>query len=286
MSKFVVYHRKDNDGNISGAICKYKYPDAEMLGWDYLDEVPNFEQFRNKEVIMIDVTFPIDKILELNEVVEDLTIIDHHISFKKSFDNVNKGLTKYINYIYEDGIAACEIGWKYLFPDRFIPKAVELASKYDTWREYGTNQWNNEILPFKYGILSDMNTPDGFNPILFEDGNIEVWKYIEKGATIMKYEQMMHETIAKSFVFEREAFGLRAICLNYFPFSSETLKSIYDESKHDIMVGFVSTGTKWSVSLRSTKDEVDVSVITKTRGGGGHTKSAGFECENFENIFL
>jgi nanoRNase/pAp phosphatase (c-di-AMP/oligoRNAs hydrolase) len=78
--------------------------------------------------------------------------------------------------------------------------------------------------------------------------------------------------------------GLRAICLNTRAFSSNTLKSVYNPDKHDVMIGFEYTGTKWSISLRSDND-IDVSVIAKVRGGGGHTKAAGFEVNNFEDIF-
>ncbi len=85
--------------------------------------------------------------------------------------------------------------------------------------------------------------------------------------------------------FEIEFEGLRAICLNQGAFSSNTLQTVYDPEKHDIMLGFQFNGRFWNVSLRSAKDEVDVSVIAKSRGGGGHKAAAGFEAKTFEGIF-
>jgi len=63
----VYYHNKDMDGYTSGAILKYKYPKAELIGWDYVDEVPDSEMLRNKEVILIDITFPIKDLTKNRE---------------------------------------------------------------------------------------------------------------------------------------------------------------------------------------------------------------------------
>lgn len=85
--------------------------------------------------------------------------------------------------------------------------------------------------------------------------------------------------------FEREAFGgLKALCLNEGVFSSETMKTQKPE-RYDVLIGFVYNKSFWRVSLRTLKDDVDVSEIAKKRGGGGHKKAAGFEVKTFEDIF-
>lgn len=280
----IIYHSKDNDGIASGAICKLKYPNATLLGWDYIDEIPNLQQFYDEDVIMIDVTFPIETTLELARVSR-LTIIDHHISFKNQIDQLSEVPFK---FIYESGIGACEIGWKYLFPHKKIPFSILLIGKYDTWRDYGTTQWNDLILPFKYGLLTMVNHPDNFPKILLNDdrGDLLIPDILNKGGAIVVYEKMMNETHTKSNSFERVVYdNLNGLCLNQHFFSSETMVSKYNENIHDILVGFTYTGNKWSVSLRSTKPEVDVSIIAKQRGGGGHKGAAGFEVDTFEEIF-
>jgi hypothetical protein len=40
------------------------------------------------------------------------------------------------------------------------------------------------------------------------------------------------------------------------------------------------------VSLRSASDAVDVSVICKALGGGGHKRAGGFTCEKLEDALL
>ena len=38
------------------------------------------------------------------------------------------------------------------------------------------------------------------------------------------------------------------------------------------------------VSLRSDSDEVDVSIIAKSLGGGGHKRASGFTCKSLHKV--
>jgi nanoRNase/pAp phosphatase (c-di-AMP/oligoRNAs hydrolase) len=109
---------------------------------------------------------------------------------------------------------------------------------------------------------------------------------IEKGETILKYQEQQNQINTEKYSFERKVFGgYTAICLNTTIFSSETVKTKYDPSKHDLMLGFSFTGNKWLVSLRS-EGNFDVSLLAKQRGGGWHKNASGFEVLNFEDIFI
>lgn len=287
------YHSKDMDGYFSGAVLKYKYPDIELRGWDYRDEVPSFESMDGfDEIILIDITFPFNILQELGTKTK-LTVIDHHVSFKKQVDNhlqighdVVTDNLKYITfeYIYDDKLSACELGFKYYFG--YIPPIVELVGKYDTWRANGTNEWYDTVLPMKYYLYGKVNKPDNVKNYWFDkySGDI-VDSMLEIGKSIMLYERKMDESKTNSYAFEREAYGLRALCINTNFMSSETMITKFDSSKHDIMIGFAYNGNNWGISLRSIEGGVDVSQIATVRGGGGHKGAAGFQVDNFEDIF-
>ena len=287
------YHSKDTDGHFSGAILKYKYPDIELRGWDYKDEVPSFESMEGfDEIILIDITFPFDILQELGTKTK-LTVIDHHVSFKKQVDNhlqighdiVTDNL-KYITfeYIYDDKLSACELGFKYYFG--YIPPIVELVGKYDTWRANGTYEWDTIVLPMKYYLYGKVSKPNDVTNYWFDEysGDI-VDNMLEIGKSIMEYERKMDESKTNSYAFEREAYGLRALCINTNFMSSETMITKFDSSKHDIMIGFAYNGNNWGISLRSIEGGVDVSQIARERGGGGHSQSAGFQTSTFDDIF-
>lgn len=291
-----IYHSKDTDGHFSGAVLKYKYPDIELRGWDYKDEVPSFESMEGyDEIILIDITFPFDILQELGTKTK-LTVIDHHVSFKKQVDNhlqighdvvtdELKSIT--FEYIYDDKLSACELGFKHYFG--YVPPIVELVGKYDTWRANGTDEWDKHVLPVKYFLYGKVNKPEDIDSkwfIMDELLNaLALADMFDIGKSIMEYERKMDESKTNSYAFEIEAYGLRALCINTNFMSSETMMTKFDSSKHDIMIGFAYNGNNWGVSLRSVGDKVDVSQIAKERGGGGHSQSAGFQAVTFEDIF-
>ena len=291
-----IYHSKDTDGHFSGAVLKYKYPDIELRGWDYKDEVPSFESMEGyDEIILIDITFPFDILQELGTRTK-LTVIDHHVSFKKQVDNhlqIGQDIVthdlKYITfeYIYDDKLSACELGFKHYFG--YVPPIVELVGKYDTWRANGTNEWEETVLPMKYYLYGKVNKPEDVKEKWLETGfkgrMDSIYYMLEIGKSIMNYERKMDESKTNSYAFEREAYGLRALCINTNFMSSETMMTKFDSSKHDIMIGFAYNGNNWGISLRGIEGGVDVSQIAKVRGGGGHSASAGFQVSTFEDIF-
>ena len=297
VKRLCYHHNKDMDGYFSGAVLKYKYPDIELRGWDYKDEVPSFESMNGyDEIILIDITFPFDILQELGTKTK-LTVIDHHVSFKKQVDNhlqighdvvtdELKSIT--FEYIYDDKLSACELGFKYYFG--YIPPIVELVGKYDTWRANGTNEWEETVLPMKYYLYGKVNKPEDVKNYWF-DSVEELYHediiddMLEIGKSIMEYERKMDESKTNSYAFERDVYGLRALCINTNFMSSETMMTKFDSSKHDIMIGFAYNGNNWGVSLRSVGDKVDVSQIAKERGGGGHSQSAGFQASTFDDIF-
>lgn len=282
-----IHHNKDLDGYCSGAVVRRKYPDCKLIGWDYGQPLPDFKEMVGEDVVMIDISFPIPDILRLSDISR-LTIIDHHISFKKEVDQLTDNQKDSFKYIYQLGIAACEIGWKYFFPDEKLPRAVELLGKYDTWRK--DEEWDEFVLPFQYGMRQICTDPLTFPMKLLEGGSDyevggRIVPIIDNGKAILSYQEQQDMLACQRSSFEIEFEGLRAICLNQGAFSSNTLQTVYDPEKHDVMVGFQYNGKFWNVSLRSAKDEVDVSVIAKSRGGGGHKAAAGFEAKTFEEIF-
>lgn len=276
-----IHHNKDLDGFTSGAIVKRKFPDCKLIGWDYGNPIPEMPD--NEDIVLIDISFPMEDMAELRKRSKSLTWIDHHISAFKDWTEVSakNPYLMGIKYVFELGIAACEIGWKYYFPDEKIPEAVLLLGEYDTWRNQDEYQWENRILPFQYIMRLKCNSAESFPQELFNlkpdfDGSIpEIERDIEIGKLILKYQRGQDERAMKaSFVIDFE--GLRALVLNVGGASSNTFLSVWDEEKHDIMIPFFYSGNKWTFSIYTTKEDIDCSALAKARGGGGHKKAAGF----------
>lgn len=277
-----IYHSKDLDGYTSGAIVKRKYPNAKLVGYDYGEELVIKEE--NEPIIMVDVSLPMEDMLKLSEQSNgQLTWIDHHASAIKDFNEFMIDREPFCTAVLKDGEAACEGAWKYLFPDEEIPNSVLLLGEYDTWRNSDTRRWDKFILPFQYGMRVICNSPETFPAYLLEQ-NANVSTIIQNGNIILDYQEMVNETLCKRTSFECDFEGFRAICLNGGNLSSRTFNSVYDENKHDLMMAFQYNGNIWTVTIYTTKQEVDCSVLAKQKGGGGHRQAAGFQIKDIKTI--
>jgi oligoribonuclease NrnB/cAMP/cGMP phosphodiesterase (DHH superfamily) len=178
MKTICIYHSRDLDGWMSGAIVrkwfeeKYKdnnyhikpygglevvgdVPELIMLGWDYGDEIPDLSEY--DKVIMCDIAFPKEVMKLIAESTKDNFIwIDHHSSAINELEYLNYYSYKINNNTatlpgYRDTqFAACELTWKYFFPGKDMPELVRLLGRYDCFGHKGTDE-ERKILEFQYG---------------------------------------------------------------------------------------------------------------------------------------
>ncbi len=279
------YHNRDLDGYCSGAIMKRKFPNAKIIGYDYglPLEIPV-----GIPIIMADVSLPMPTMFKIAQASGfNFTWIDHHVSAINEYKEFAKGKTDFLKPVLEEGFAACEIAWQYFFPDEDTPIAVTLLGEYDTWRRANQDHWDNFILPFQYGMRQICNSLDTFPMHLLQPGSHreQVDEIIKAGKLILRYQSQQDEYQCRIASFECEFEGLRAICLNGGGFNSNTFDSVYDESKHDVMMPFQWKKGQWAISIYTTKDDIDCSDIAKSNGGGGHKKAAGFQVDDIYSVF-
>lgn len=272
-----IYHSKDLDGQGSAAIIKRKFKGVELIGYDYGDPLPRLRP--NDPLIIVDVSFPMDVMLKMSEERGmNLTWIDHHIKSIREYEQFMKERkdTFCITHV-EDGLAACELTWDFLFPNEPLPKAISLIGMYDVARK-GVN-WETEVLPFQFGMRAICSSPDEFPEVLLGNDGLAlamVDDIIRKGRHILQYIKKTEEFSMKRGAFEAEFLGMRALCLNASSYSFMSFASQWDNSKHDIAVGFFYDGRKWMGSIYTDRQDVDCNELARKLGGGGHRKASGF----------
>lgn len=275
----VIYHSADLDGVASAAICKKKYPEAKLIGYDYWQELPWDQLPAGEPVIMVDVSVKMPEMCRLAEHCGELTWIDHHGSAIDEFEQYSCEGKKSIIAILKVGLAGCELTWDHLYNGTPMPKAIQLLGAYDVFRQDNAEYWNSQVLPFQWGMRLVTKTKiENFDDFfLMEDRYTltDISDIMQDGTTILQY-QFQQDEAAMRGAFEIQFQGLRAIACNIKGVGSLAFQSVYDPEKHDLMVAFGYGHGKWAFSLRTTHEHVDVSLIAKQFGGGGHKKAAGF----------
>jgi len=270
------FHSADLDGQASGAITKFLIPECKLIPINYGQDFP-FDTIEPDEVVfLVDFTLqPFDLMEQLWQFCRDNLIwIDHH---KTAIEEAEK--KKFTpNGIRRIGIGACALVWGYLRKDK-MPEAIRLLGEYDVW-----NHSDPRALPFQYGFRFLENThPDNqelWKSFLENDNRVD--EICQLGNTLLVYEERQNDKYCKAYAFETIFESFVAICANRGMTNSKLFDSIYDPSKHDLMITFCRMklpAHQWTVSLYSTKENIDCGSIAQQFGGGGHKGAAGFQCD-------
>jgi len=284
-----IYHNKDLDGWASGAIMKAKFPNAKMVGYDYGQPYDINTAQKNEPVIMADVSMPMDIMLKIAlRAKGDFTWIDHHITAIRDYEKSIGDGAGFLHAVSNSKISACEATWKHFFPDKAMPLAIHYLGEFDTFRNHDKTRWETQILPFQFGMRAICNSVETFpGSLLWSGPEVEsiIKEITASGQSMLKYQAVLNESLCERASFECKFDGLSAICLNVAMGNLDTFKSVYDESKHDICIPFYFNGKQWSVSLYSSKPDIDCSAMAKSRNGGGHKGAAGFLVNDICPVF-
>jgi uncharacterized protein len=280
---------------ITGEILENEYNHIHFLGYDYGDEIPDLSEY--DKVIMCDISFPVK---EMHDLVEnkDFIWIDHHISAINAWKEfvVRVGEENKPNGLQDTSFAACELTWKYFFPNEPMPEIVRLLGRYDCFGHKGTDE-EQKVLEFQYGarrIISNyeeayvylqrsinhlkiLNKHFSKERIKQLPDNIENDIYM-KGHVIYQYLCTEAKQIYEH-AFDIEILDKKFKCSNIGGFNPSAFNLPFTKDGYDGYVTFIYSNSKksWTFSLRS--ETIDVSEIAKQYGGGGHKGAAGFVCD-------
>jgi oligoribonuclease NrnB/cAMP/cGMP phosphodiesterase (DHH superfamily) len=288
----VFYHENDLDGWASGALVRYYYKfilktkddDIWMTPYDYHKEeyLHRLIDYNADYIYFVDCSADPATLEEIDKHYGKVVIIDHH---KSLIEKIQKNGYSFSGN-QRSGIAGCQLVWDTLFGGK-RPEIIDLLGTYDIWDNRDEQYWKSEVMPFQMAMKMEAQQPDSREGKAFWDKIIEKSIYghddhfinemLDKGITIIRYQENEDEKIIKANSFEAKLEGYRAICVNNPRKNSQLFKSIWDENKYDIMIVWHDVGgIKDVISLYTTKDDIDVSQIAKKYGGGGHRQAAGF----------
>lgn len=262
----------DADGKCGGAIVLRKYPECEVRTIDYKDEFPIDDIEKDERVFIIDYSLPPDMMRRLMNRTMDIVWIDHHRTAIARYEGFD-GIEDIASSVLDTSHSGCYLTWTAIYPDAPVPRSVKLIEDWDIWKHEFAPTNEHFILFLDSMDTHPMRAMDLWEEI-FSD-NID--DFIDRGKAIKGYVDNRNREFAEEFGFEcrLEKFPrYRCFAMNAARCSSKGFASV-DDGSYDIFVAFVYDGSKYSVSLYSTR--VDVSEVATEYGGGGHKGAAGFQ---------
>lgn len=278
MSVHCFYHKVDWDGVASAAIVQHSISNVILWPFNYNCEFPLDQITKDDTVYFVDVSIqPYEKIFEVCARAKKVCIIDHHKTLIDTANSMHK--PENLELFLDLTLSGCELTWKYFNPKEEIPKAICLLGQYDSWRDKPEKKkaydcaWNT-VLSFQFGMRNYELDVEFFRKKVLFDSTL-VPDIIERGELILKYQDNQNKiAMNSSFVFELE--GFKCLCLNTGLRNSQVFSSLWNETDYDMMLAFSYTGSRWSYSVYSTKQDIDCGAFAKKFGGGGHRGAAGF----------
>lgn len=278
------YHRIDLDGMCSGAIVKKFLSNAKLIGVNHGEDF-DFGEAKDKNVIMVDFSLqPIESMLEVCKISKTFFWIDHHKSAILEYQK-NKDLFEEYNHkftiVTDLEKAACELTWNYFVQNH--SELVYLLGRYDVW-----DHQDVRVPIFQLGAKTydlDPRTENGMQNwhLLFDEcqnpSSKMIESIVEKGKQIKAYLDNNNKTSTEGLFHDVELAGYKFIAINKMG-GFNVFKHVYNPQKYDAALTYFRLGNgKWSFGLYTDKPEIDVSIIAKSKGGGGHKGAAGFQCD-------
>jgi oligoribonuclease NrnB/cAMP/cGMP phosphodiesterase (DHH superfamily) len=279
-----VLHHTDADGfgAAYAAWTKYKL-NAVYIPVDYGLPVPDIKLEKEDEVYILDFAFK-DRAVVNNwlQYCDNIVLLDHHESAYETYKDYEK-------YYYSNIKCGAEMAWEYFRKRKPMPLLISYIADWDLWK------WElpfskdicNYVCSFEQGFLIWDAISFNMEKHKLIYGNNEI---VKEGAAITRANEKAMDRIIKNVRIAfwddwRVNFKGNIAVLNTNMFISEIGNRLCLENDVGFSATYYDTDTIRKYSLRSTREDVDVSKIAKFFGGGGHFHAAGYETEIGSNCW-
>jgi oligoribonuclease NrnB/cAMP/cGMP phosphodiesterase (DHH superfamily) len=250
------------------------------------------------DVIMVDFSYKRPVIEEMLKVCESLTIIDHHKSAIEDLKDFNEptignapaNLAKITTYFDIDHSGAM-LTWNYYYEDFPPPPILLRIEDRDLWKFKYSDTRNIQANLFSYPYVFEvwdkfMNLSD------YVEGGVdtqsELGKFADEGAAIeRKHFKDIYELL-KVGQERMDICGYNIPVCN-LPYTMSSDAGNIMAKGEPFSACWMGTPSGINFSLRSDADNpgsIDVSMIAKEFGGGGHKNAAGFRVKVWDEDYL
>lgn len=304
MRPLVIYHGNCTDGFGAAFAAWLKLGDeAEYRACHYNRECfQDGETVHNREVYILDFSFPRDVMDWLFRDAQRVVWLDHHASVFKDWgvplddvaDELTLGLVQPNDHtvVLDNNKSGALLAWEYFHPGTRVPRLIQHIDDRDRWQ-------------FKLDGSKELHAAlASYQPWSFEMweahflvGNIRFNALKDEGAAILRAHNQNVQAALKQ-ARECEIFRWAPFAnapgrvidgftrYSLFGLAANAPAFLASDLGHELANKSSTFGLVWSMagdgqihcSLRSNGD-YDVSTIAKAFGGGGHRNAAGFSTD-------
>lgn len=309
MKPLVIYHADCADGFGAAFAAWLKFGnEAEYLPMQYGD-TPFKVEIKNREVYVLDFSFPREVMDSLFTSARRVVWLDHHKSAFEMWTGLYVKDGVHIEHDYDpdsmrpwvtldDAKSGALLAWEYFHPNKEVPTLIRHIDDYDRWqfklegtKEFNKALWSYAPWSFKQWdeYLKEFDLK-GWSPFSQDWENSKAYRmFIDGGAAILRaqdshIQQMLKQmrrceiTLMNYDIHFQHPDVFRGLALNTPMHMSEVGHELANRSETYGLVWYMGEDNRVKCSLRSNGD-YDVSKIAKEFGGGGHKNAAGFEVD-------
>ena len=295
----IIYHRVDWDGYTAAAVALRAFPQADILGWNYRDPIPDVSHY--DRVVLVDLTIysvnP-DGTRDFSWMEENrskLIWLDHHPVINEvpgSFDGIQK-----------EGIGACWLTWTYFHTVYGVScntEHIRLAATYDVFRKDGKlcsweDAWAYQLFLNSFGPGWKPDCGDRSKDLvavatdLIEE--MDLTPQLQKGYSLEALRAKKEKDTFEKHAWEIEIDNHRGWLVDSKEQPSLIVKDHSDAGDGDFFIIYSddkkSTEGNYIVSIRVPESsDFDAIAFAKAHGGGGHPKACGCQISETEMISL
>lgn len=320
----VFYHINCPDGFTSMWIYKQKMKELNLnlknVVFVPMDagKYPTNIDVTNKKILMMDVCPKRDEIITITSKCEYLYILDHHESGKRDVENLDE--IKNLCVIFDMNRSGCQISWDYFFPytikserksnnDDFYwyqnptenesdylslfknktnrPWFIDITGDKDLWKfEYRYTKPISAYLHF-YGYY---NINENKMDFLLYTNEEELYNQFTSGINLLTIEKkeidnIVSQSILSSFdIPSGISYKVHFVLCKYSLCSDVgNILAKKDDCDFVVIARYNFNTDEWNFSCRGN-NKVNLSVLCREFGGGGHYNAAGFSIKNEKGV--
>lgn len=271
----VLYHGSCPDGFSAAWAAHDRLGKKAEYVAVYHGDIPH--DCSGRVVALVDFCYSRSDMMKIASEAAGVVVVDHHVSAMKDMEGFDG-----IDMRFDMEHSGCVLSWQYFNPEEQMPLLLNFVEARDLWRwnveGYSKQDIKNVLSAFDsrektFEMMDALTCTKPSNGIGSQKHAIDSLN--EEGSTIERFRQKMIKSHVKRAE-RRRIMGHDAYVVNCTSaeLASDVGNELAEEGVMAVMWWFDTVTGQAVVSLRSIGD-LDVSIIAKRVGGGGHKNAAG-----------